>query len=80
MAGHLIHFFWREVIQADHCVLEVVSQGYSIESLQTPQFRVSQFQRVRNTPPPPAGPDILSKEEQGLLRSSNTNFSRPGEE
>ena len=46
VAGHLSHFlpFWLEVIQADRWVLEVVSQGYSIELLQTPQYR-----GVRNT-------------------------------
>ena len=65
MEGRLAHFlpFWWEVIQADRWVLEVVSCGYSVELLLTPQF-----QGVRNTPPPPAGADILSEEVQGLLR------------
>ena len=59
VAGHLIHFlpFWQEVIQADNWLLEVVSYGYSVELLQTPQFR-----EVRSTQPPPAGPDILCEE------------------
>ena len=40
MAGRLAHyFFWEEVIQADHWVLEIIRQGYSIELLQTPQFQ-----------------------------------------
>ena len=47
----------------DRWVLKVVSQGYSIELLQTPQF-----QGVKNTLPPPAGPYILSKEGEDLLR------------
>ena len=65
MQGHLAHFlpFWREVMQADHWVLEVVSQGYSIELLQTPHFR-----GVRNTPPPPAAPSSPSEEVEDLLR------------
>ena len=51
VAGRLAHFlsFWQKVIQAYRCVLEVVSQGYSIELLQTPQFP-----GVRITLPPPA--------------------------
>ena len=38
VSGCLAHFlpFWREVIQADHWVLEVVSQGYAIKLLWTP--------------------------------------------
>ena len=65
MAARLAHFllFWWEVIQPDHWVLEVFSRSYSIELLQTPQFR-----GVRNTPPSPAGADILSEEVEGLLR------------
>ena len=61
----LAHFlpFWREVIQANRWVLEVVSEGYSIELLQT-----SQFQGIRNTLPPLAEPDILSEEAEHLLR------------
>ena len=51
------------MIQADHWVLEIVSHGYSIELLQTPQF-----QGVRSTPPPLSGPDILFEEVEDLLR------------
>ena len=64
VVGRLTHFsFWREVIQADRWVLEVVSHGYPIKLLQTPQF-----QGVRSTPPPSAGPDILSEVVEDLLR------------
>ena len=42
---------------------EVVLHSYSVELLQTSQFR-----GVRNTPTPPARPDILSEEVEGLLR------------
>ena len=50
------------MILADHLVLELVLQGYSVELLQTPQYK-----GVRNTPPPPARPVILSKEVEDLL-------------
>ena len=52
------------MIPADHWVLEIVSHGYSIELLQTPQFH-----GVRSALPPPALPYILSKEVEGLLRN-----------
>ena len=41
MGGRLAHFlpFLREVIQADRWVLQIVSQGYCVELLQTPKFR-----------------------------------------
>ena len=63
VAGRLAHFlpFWQEVIQADCWVLEVISQGYSIELLGTPQY-----QGVKSTPPPRAGPDILFDEVEDL--------------
>lgn len=65
VAGRLSHFlpFWREVIQADRWVLEVISQGYAIELLRTPQYR-----GVKSTPPPRAGPGVLSDEVEDLLR------------
>ena len=44
-------------------MVEVVLYGYSVELLQTTQFR-----GVRNTPPLPSGPDILFEEVEGLLR------------
>ena len=65
MSGRLSHFlpYWREVIQADCWVLEMISQGYAIELLGIPQYR-----GVKSTPPPHAGPDILSNEVEALLR------------
>ena len=36
VACHLVHFlsFWKEVIQADRWVLEIIRYGYSIELIQ----------------------------------------------
>ena len=64
LADHLVHFlpFWEEVIQADHLLLEIIHQGYSINLVQTPQL-----QGVRRTPVPHEGPQVLSNEVEDLL-------------
>ena len=63
MAGRLTYFSWEEVIQANCLVLEIIHQGYTIELLQTPQFK-----GVMSTPSPPAGPHVLADEVEDLLR------------
>ena len=48
VAGCLVHLLpLSEVIQANHWVLKIIHQGYSIELIQTPQF-----QGVGSTPVP----------------------------
>ena len=65
VACRLVHFlsFWVEVIQADHWVLEIIRQGYSIELVRTHRFH-----RVQNTPVPRDGMELLSSEVEDLLR------------
>ena len=77
VAGWLVHFlpFW-EVIQADHWVLEIICQGYSIELVQTPQF-----QGVMSTQVPLDGPEVPFNEVEDLLRKGAiVPTPRPGEE
>ena len=62
-----MHFLplWEEVIQADHCVLEIVLQVYSIELVRTPLFR-----GVWSTPVPCKEIEVLSNKVEDLLRKS----------